>query len=109
MSGESSLDDEPDAIERWVLPYFRDSSLWPVLLVVLGALIGFVGIAVLFAVRDHKPLGIVSTGLLIIASLRAIRWEWRLHGRAGPISVALGLVWFLASAAAWFGARSGLL
>jgi len=102
-------DDAPDAVERWVLPYFRDSSLWPVLLVVLAALIAFLASAVLYAVRDREPLGIVATGLLLVGSLRAIRWEWQVRGRFGAIGITLVVVWGLAALAAWYGARSGLV
>ena len=102
-------DDDRNAVERWVLPYFEDSALWPVLLVVLAALIAFVAFAVLFAVRDLEPLGIVATGLLIVGSVRAIRWEWRLQGRPGAIGISLLVVWALSAVVAWYGARSGLL
>ena len=101
--------EEIDAVQRWVLPYFEDTSLWPVLLVVLAALIAFVSLAALFAVRDREPLGIVASGLLIVASVRAIRWEWQIRGRPGAIGVTLVVVWILAAGSAWYGARSGLL
>lgn len=102
-------DDAPDAVERWVLPYFRDSSLWPVLLVVLAALTAFVATAALFAIRDREPLGIVATGLLVVGSLRAMRWEWQVRERFGAIGITLVVVWVLAAVTAWYGARSGLI
>lgn len=101
--------EELDAIERWVLPYFNDSSLWPVLLVVLAALIGFVATALLYAVRDREPLGIVASGLMVVGTLRAVRWEWKLRGRPVPIGVTLGFVWVASAVTAWYGARSGLI
>lgn len=106
---EPAEDDELDAIELWVLPYFTNSSLWPVLLVVLAALIAFVATALLYAVRDRAPLGIVASGLMIVGTLRAVLWEWKLRGRPIPIGVTLGLVWGLAAVTAWYGARAGLL
>ena len=114
MSGERRDDgtedeDAPDAVERWVLPYFRDSSLWPVLLVVLAALIAFLASAVLFALRDHEPLGIVTTGLLLVGSLRAARWEWQVRKRFGAIGITLVIGWGIAAVTAWYGARSGLI
>ena len=97
---EPAGDEPQDAFGRWVLPYFEDSALWPVLLVV---------VAVLNAIRHLDLRAILATLVLLIATGRGIRWEWRTRGRPGGVSASLVAIWVMALAAVVYGSRTGLL
>jgi len=103
--------DEPElsAVERWVLPYFEDTSLWPVLIVVLAAIAAFMAPALASGFRDLHPLSLLVTLLLLIGTIRLVRWEWGVRGRPGGIGLALLVIWAMAATAAYFGAREGML
>lgn len=114
----SPTDHDPDAtegeeprgaLERWVLPYFEDSTLWPVLLVVLAAIAAFLAPVLASAVRDLHLLSIVAAALALLGSIRLVVWEWRVRGRPGGIGAGVIVIWGLAAVAAWYGARGGLL
>lgn len=112
MSGEperDEADDASDGVERWIFPYFEDSSLWPVLLVVIAALAAFLTPVLLYAVAYRDLRAILATGLVLFVTARAIRWEWRLRGRPGGVGVSLLAVWMLAIVALVYGARTGFL
>ena len=106
---ERGDDDAKSGAERWVLPYFEDSSLWPVLAVVVAALAAFLAPVLLRAARGLDLRALAATALAAYGSFRALRWEWQLRGRPGALGGAVALVWALAVVAAWYGARSGLL
>lgn len=97
------------AVERWVMPYFEEPGLWPVLVVVLAALAAFMTPVLLRAVRDLDLRAILATLLLVFGTVRAAAWEWRLRGRPGALSGALAAVWALAIAASYFGGRAGFV
>jgi hypothetical protein len=102
--------DEPqEGAALWVLPYIEDSSLWPVLAVVVAALAAFLTPILLLATRHLDLRGIVATALAVFATFRAVRWEWRLRGRPGGLAAALLVVWGLAIGALVYGTRTGLL
>lgn len=107
--GDEQAPDEQGGVARWVLPYFEDSTLWPVLAVVLATIAAFIAPVLVSAVRDLVLLALAVTLLLVIGTVRLIRWEWRLRGRPGGIGVAALVVWALAASAAFWGARAGLL
>jgi hypothetical protein len=107
--GATGRDDPRGALERWVLPYFEDSTLWPVLLVVLAAIAAFLAPVLASAVRDRHLLSIVAAAVAMLGSLRLVVWEWRVRRRPGGIGVALIVIWGLAAVAAWYGAQGGLL
>ena len=107
--GDEEEERPPGAVERWVLPYFEDSSLWPVLIVVLAALAAFMAPALASGIRDLHLLSLVAILILLIGTIRLIRWEWGVRGRPGGISLALVIVWAMAATAAYYGARAGML
>lgn len=95
--------------ERWVLPYFEDSSLWPVLLVSLAVLAAFTAAALLFAIRDGLPVAMMGLLLLLVGAVQTVRWERRVRGRMGAVTWAIALTWLVSGAVAWLGWRSNFL
>lgn len=105
---EADAEEARSGVERWILPYFHDSSLWPVLFVVLAHLVAFLVPVVLFAFRDRSLAGIAAAGLLFYMSFQTIRWEWKRGGRPGPLSGTVVAVWTLAGVAGYFADRTGI-
>ncbi|MDG2049875.1 MAG: hypothetical protein P8M78_06910 [Myxococcota bacterium] len=95
--------------ELWILPYIEDSSLWPVLIVVMAASAAFLTPVLFYAVYHLKVQAILAALLLLWLTGRAIRWEWRLKGRPGGLAFVLTIVWSSAVAAVIYGLRKGWL
>ena len=97
---------EPSGLERWIAPYFHDSTLWPVL-AVTGA-VGVTGLAglLLLAAVDRNPFAAAAALTLawmsVDASLRERRARHRL-GLAGRSILALWALGIAAALAAWLG------
>lgn len=106
---EGELFEERQGAERWLLPYYEDSALWPVLLVVLAHAAAFSAAAILFAVRDRLPVAILGTFFLIVGSGRAIRWETRMRGGFRAFSWTILATWLISGAMAWAGWRYNFL
>jgi hypothetical protein len=95
-------------LDRWIEPYFRDSALWPVLLVAAAILVTLAAGLILLAAVDRAPAAMLA--LLALAwmsgdvTLRQIRARRRL-GLAGRFLLAL---WALAAAAALAARLAGI-
>lgn len=66
-SGESQ-----NGFDSWIRPYVVESTLWPLLIVVLASLAAFVAPVVLFALRDRHIPAMAALTALLVASGRAI-------------------------------------
>jgi len=95
--------------ERWIEPYFRDSSLWPVLVVAAAIVVTLVATILVLAVGDRN--------LAAMAALLAFAWmsadatwrELRSRRRLGLVGAAILAVWVLGAAAAVAARTSGIL
>lgn len=97
-------------VERALMPFLREPTLWPVLLAAIAHAIALVGPLMVIVWRDPRP-GWPVVGLLLLATLTAaaIRVELRDRRRPGPISGLLAVTWMLCGFGAWGGARLGIL
>ena len=95
--------DQSPTFERFIMHYFENSTLWPIVVVVVGHAVALASFALLFAVRERKPSGIVGTVVLLYASFLALRWEYQKHGHLGIITVLLDITWILSALTAYFG------
>ena len=98
-------DERRPFIDRFIMPYFEDSALWPVLIVVIAHVVAFISPVLLFAIRDHS-LGAVA-GLLGLAALsvKAVLHERSMHGGLGAIAWAVVTTWLLSGSVAYWAAR----
>ncbi len=86
--------------DRWIEPYFRDSSLWPVLAVALAILVTLVAAVLLLALVDRN--------LPALAALLALGWmsgdatlrQLRARRRLGLVGGSILAVWALGALAA---------
>jgi hypothetical protein len=98
----------PD-FERWIEPYFRDSALWPVLVVAATILITLVASILVLAIADRNPAAMAALLALGWMSVDAALREVRARRRLGLVGGAIFAVWVLGAAAAVAARWSGIL
>jgi len=96
-------------LERAILPYLREPTLWPVLLVLLAHAIVLVAQLLVFAWRDGGGGTFMGLGALAVLSLAAARLEVRDRRRPGAITALVAVIWALSGLTAWAGVRIGIL
>lgn len=99
----------PEAgLDRWIDPFFSDSMLWPVLIVLVTAFAIFGAAVLLLAVRTRSFFAIAALLVLVVASAEALRSDLhrRRVGRAGGLILVL---WTLSALLALAAARFGML
>jgi hypothetical protein len=109
---EDAENDAPpsgDAIDRWVLPYLHDSSLWPVLLVVMAHVVAFVAPVLLFAVRDRHYAAIAATIGLVYLTTGVVRYDLKKSSRPAALTAVALIIWVASVTAAYYGGALGLL
>lgn len=108
----SEQDEEPgeDAggrLERLIAPYFREPTLWPVLLVLLVHAAVVLAVLLLAAVRARGLAALAAMALLLVLSADGVRRDLQ-RRRLGLVSRAVGVIWILAALAAWGAHRTGI-
>ena len=90
---------EPHGAERWLAPFFRDSTLWPVLVTVFAVFVVFGASALLLAFAERNPFALGAVLILLWMSIDAgVRSRRRAGSRLLVGSIAA--FWLLSSAAA---------
>ncbi len=104
-------DDAPDAagrrIEQWILPFFTDSTLWPVLLVMAGVLATIGAAVLLLAVGDRNAFAIAALLLMLGMSGEQLYRDLR-RGRLGLAGASIACLWLLIGLVAALLVRTGL-
>jgi hypothetical protein len=97
--GEDPGPAEPSGAERWLAPFFRDSTLWPVLVTVCAVFVVFGASALLLAFVERNPFALGAVMLLVWISVDAgIRSRRR--GGSRMLIGAIAVFWLLSAAAA---------
>jgi hypothetical protein len=91
--------ESPSRVDRWLLVFVREPTLWPVLLVVIGHAGALVAPLMLWAFRDGQRGSAWTLALLTVASVAGITWELRDRG-LGALTGLLLSTWALSVAAA---------
>jgi hypothetical protein len=87
-------------VERWILPFIHDSTLWPVLLVLIGHAAAFLTAALLLGVRDRGLGAMVALLGLLFLSGSVVRYEWASLRRPAALSGVVLATWLLSCALA---------
>jgi hypothetical protein len=95
-------------LERWIEPYFRDSTLWPVLVVAVSILVTLVAAALLLAVVDRHLYAMAALLALAWMSGDAMLRQLRSRRRLGLVGGAVLGIWALGAAAALAARLGGL-
>ena len=97
----------PGGFERWVAPYFREPSLWPVMLVLVAHAVLGLGIALLEVRRGAGGFAWLSVALGVACLAGAAVRDAR-RGSAGLASGICLSIWALSVATAWLADRYDL-
>jgi hypothetical protein len=57
--------DEPHGTDLWLAPFFRDSTLWPVLVTAAAAFTSLGAWSLLVAFVEHNPFGVAAVLVLL--------------------------------------------
>jgi len=98
--------EEPRGVDLWLAPFFRDSTLWPVLAVVVAIFVVLGAWALLLAVVDRNLAALGALLLLFWMSLDALIRSLR---RGGSLLLAgcIAGFWLLSITAALLARRAG--
>jgi hypothetical protein len=91
---------KPRGVDEWLRPFFRDSTLVPVLLVAAGCFTALGAGIIAWAVRGRSLAAIGALVLLAGMSADALLRDRRRRGRLGLASRAVLGLWGLSAAAA---------
>ncbi len=93
--------------ERWIEPFFAESTLWPVTLVLILSLVTFGAGLLLLALEGGNVFAIVGVLLLAGMSVESVVRDLRKGGGARRVSQLVVTFWvlsgLLAGLAAWTG------
>jgi len=95
-------------VERFILPYFTDSTLWPVTIVLLTALSMFGATILLLAVGERNLFAVAALLILAAGSVEGVVREVRRRRRIGAVSKLILAVWLLSALVAGVALRYGL-
>jgi hypothetical protein len=90
--------------DRWIEPYFRDASLWPVLAVAVAILVTLVAAVLLLAVADRNLWAMAALAGIGWISADATLRQLRSRRRLGLLGGIVLTIWALGALAA-FSAR----
>jgi hypothetical protein len=90
------------------MPFVRDPTLWPVLIVVIGHAVAFLAPILLLALRDGRGSAATALALLVVMSGGVVRSELHRVGRPGALSVVLLVTWTLGGGIAILADRTGI-
>jgi hypothetical protein len=100
--------EELSGVEGWILPYLRDSTLWPVLVVVIAHVVPFIAPMLLLAIRDLRVSAMGALLVIAYVTFAGARWEVRNGGRLGALSAVLAVTWAVGAIVAYVADRNAL-
>ena len=95
------------AIDRHLAIFYRDPTLWPVLVAAIAAVLTLGASTLVFAVRERSPYALAALGVLAWVSADAVYRDLRQRRFGAASRVVVGL-WAVATGAALPAARLGL-
>ena len=97
-----------DWIERWVLYWVRESTLWPVLVVMVGHVVALGAPLMIWSVRDGSWASAATLAGLAALSAAGVRTEIRARQRPGALTGLVLASWLLTAGGAWLADRTGI-
>jgi len=86
-------------VERVVMPFVRESTLWPVLIVLVAHVVLAIAMVLLLALRDHQIASMGALAGMVGLTVAAVSTELR-RGRPGVLCVLVLVSWLLGAALA---------
>lgn len=103
-------DEEPlgRRVEARLGELLRESTLWPVWLVMVGHAAAFGAVVLLLGARDRNPAALAALALLVLGSLARGAARLREGRGPGPVEGLIAAVWILSAGTAWIAHRYGV-
>jgi hypothetical protein len=101
----STVDREARFLDLVVEPLVRDSLLWPVLVAFVGHLVAGLSYALVFSLRDRRPVALLALAFALFITISGVRTELRVRGRPSTLTAILTVSWLLAAGVAVAGHR----
>ncbi len=95
-------------VDRLLLPFVDEPTLWPVLLVVVGHAVAFAAPVLLLALRDGRAAGFAGLTALLLPTAATLGYEVRRRGRPGALSGVWLATWVASGCAAAVADHYGL-
>ena len=96
-------------LERAVLPFVREPTLWPVLVTVMVHIVALAAPLLVLSLRDRHAWATAGVVAFVLATAVAVQAEIRDRRRPASICALLGVVWVLCGAASLAAVRLGLI
>jgi hypothetical protein len=96
-------------VERALLPFLREPTLWPVFAVLVAHAVVIIAPMLVLVWRERLGWSIVGLALFATPSLLGIVVEIRDRGRPQLLSALIVTVWGLCVLGAWAGMRAEIL
>ncbi len=109
LPGAAEVTGYPLWVERFVLPFVRDSSLLPILIAIIGHFSIALAPLLLWVFRAHNPVGAAALLGFLVLSVEVVSLDLKAARRPAGLSAVLFSTWALAGLFAWIGNRYGLL
>ena len=108
--GDDLRDDEENQswVDRFVLVFLRESSLWPILFVIVGHIVVFAAPVLILAVRERRVSAMAALLLLGVMSFNIVRFDVGREGRPASLSKLVAITWAIVFAVAWISHRTGI-
>jgi hypothetical protein len=108
MADDSREPQGANFVERWLMPFLRDSALWPILIVVLVHATILLAPALILAFRERSVGAMLALAAFFFLSFEGIRNEVRTRRRPGALTALTAIVWVGGGIVAWAADRVGL-
>jgi hypothetical protein len=99
----------PEAVDKWVIPYLSDSTLWPVLVALIGHVVALLALIVLAAWRRPMPIAGFGCFVILAISCRVVWTEIAFYRRPRGVTLFIVICWTIACAMAAAGDHFGVL
>jgi hypothetical protein len=99
------LDPEARFLDVVVVPLVRDTMLWPILVVFVGHLVAGLSYALVFALRERRPVALIALAFALFLTASGVRTELRVRGRPAALVGILSATWLLSIAVAMLAYR----
>ena len=99
----------PPFVETFLLPFLRNSALWPVTLAVLGHVVLFLVLMMVRALNGSIVPAMAMLAALAMGSAFVVTEERRRRGKLAEFSVLLAVLWGSSALIAWALRDTGVL
>ena len=99
----AEIDPEARFLDIVVAPFVRDTMLWPILAVFVLHLVAGLSYALVFSLREQRPVALLALLLGVWFTVGGVRTELRVRRRPAALTSILAVTWLLSAVVAFAG------